>query len=162
MNIERRVIGFIYYCFSFPSSIKAGGSMKYKCDSAYKRVMSSVVGREESAVYDLIYRHLIYKRGSLISSASQFQKNINFEDVCYYRFVGRNMLWQLVPINKKMTHLDLKAPVLTWNVLTFLFRSGYLTQLARWSTQQIYIVRLSRKRTLTGIYKQSCHTLPKC
>ncbi|MEN3787163.1 hypothetical protein ABDZ30_13515 [Aeromonas veronii] len=101
MNIDRRVIGFIYYCFSFPSSIKVGGSMKYKCDSAYKRVMSSVMGREESAVYDLIYRHLIYKRGSLISSASQFQKNINFEDVCHYRFVGRNMLWQLVPINKR-------------------------------------------------------------
>ncbi|TNH99450.1 hypothetical protein [Aeromonas sobria] len=101
MNIERRVIGFIYHCFSFPSNIKAGGSMKYKCDNAYKRVMSSIVGREESAVYDLIYRYLIYKRGSLISSTSLFQQNIHFEDVCHYRFVGKNMLWQLVPINKR-------------------------------------------------------------
>ena len=100
MNIERRVINFIFHCFLFKSNKINGGCEKYKRDAAYISIMSPLIETKECAVHDLIYRYLIYKRRYPISSPHPPQFQLGFEDVCHFRRVSGNMLFQLVPKNK--------------------------------------------------------------
>lgn len=100
MNIDRRVINFIFHCFLFKSNKINGGCDKYKRDAAYISTMPPLIETKECAVHDLIYRYLIYKRRYPISSPHPPQFQLGFEDVCHFRRVSGNMLFQLVPKNK--------------------------------------------------------------
>ena len=115
MNIERRVINFIFHCFLFKSNKINGGCEKYKRDAAYISIMSPLIETKECAVHDLIYRYLIYKRRYPISSPHPPQFQLGFEDVCHFRRASGNMLFQLIPKNKVNTafrlenaHIDLE------------------------------------------------------
>ncbi len=98
MNTESRCVNFIYYCFIFSATRKREGADKYRNDSIYKNIMSMLFETKERAVYDLIYRYLIYIRETSVSSS---QSRVSFESTCHYLFVGCNPLWQLSPANKK-------------------------------------------------------------
>lgn len=115
MNIERRVINFIFHCFLFKSNKINGGCEKYKRDAAYISIMSPLIETKERAVHDLIYRYIIYKRRYPISSPRPPQFQLDFEDVCHFRRASGNMLFQLIPKNKVNTafrlenaHIDLE------------------------------------------------------
>ena len=98
MNAENRCINFIYYCFIFSATRKRDGTDKYRSDLIYKNIISMVFEKKVRAVYDLIYRYLIYIRESPISSS---QSRVSFESTCHYLFVGCNPLLQLSPVTKK-------------------------------------------------------------
>lgn len=115
LNIDRRVVNFIFYCFIFKSDRKSGGCETYKRDAEYISIMSPLIEKRERAVHDLIYRYLIYKRRFPISSSYSSQFKLDFEDVCHYRLVSGNMIFQLVPKNKvnsafrlECAHFDLE------------------------------------------------------